>query len=63
MITLPVEFDASRRAMVQLRELGLVTNRDTAGARAVLSAAAMTYVAAAATSVAYLLYFIMASRR
>lgn len=62
-ITLPVEFDASRRAMVQLRELGLVTNRDTSGARAVLSAAAMTYVAAAATSVAYLLYFIMASRR
>lgn len=62
-ITLPVEFDASRRAMVQLRELGLVTKRDTSGARAVLSAAAMTYVAAAATSVAYLLYFIMASRR
>ncbi|ADI13342.1 zinc metallopeptidase [Truepera radiovictrix] len=62
-ITLPVEFDASRRALVQLNQLGLVTQRDTGGARSVLTAAAMTYVAAAATSIAYLLYFIMASRR
>ncbi len=61
-ITLPVEFDASRRALVQLNKLGLVTNQDSAGARSVLTAAAMTYVAAAATSIAYLLYFIMASR-
>jgi len=61
-ITLPVEFDASRRALVQLRQLGLVTDRDSAGARSVLSAAAMTYIAAAATSIAYLLYFISASR-
>jgi Zn-dependent membrane protease YugP len=62
-ITLPVEFDASRRALVQLNQLGLVTQRDTGGARSVLTAAALTYVAAAATSIAYLLYFIMASRR
>ena len=62
-ITLPVEFDASRRALGQLNKLGLVTNQDSSGARSVLTAAAMTYVAAAATSVAYLLYFIMASRR
>lgn len=62
-ITLPVEFDASRRALAQLNQLGLVTSRDSAGARSVLTAAAMTYVAAAATSIAYLLYFIMASRR
>ncbi len=62
-VTLPVEFDASRRALVQLKELGLVTDRDRAGARSVLSAAALTYVAAAATAVAYLLYFIAASRR
>jgi Zn-dependent membrane protease YugP len=61
-ITLPVEFDASRRALVQLNQLGLVTDRDSAGARSVLSAAAMTYIAAAATSIAYLLYFISASR-
>lgn len=62
-ITLPVEFDASRRALAQLDQLGLVTDRDSSGARSVLTAAAMTYVAAAATSIAYLLYFIMASRR
>ena len=63
LITLPVEFDASRRALVQLRELDIVTPKDQSGARSVLSAAAMTYVAAAATSIAYLLYFIIASRR
>ena len=62
-VTLPVEFDASRRALVQLKQLGLVTDRDRAGARSVLSAAALTYVAAAATAIAYLLYFIAASRR
>ena len=62
-VTLPVEFDASRRALGQLEGLGLVTERDRAGARSVLSAAAMTYIAAAATSIAYLLYFISASRR
>lgn len=62
-ITLPVEFNASHRALVQLNNLGLVTQQDKRGARSVLSAAAMTYVAAAATSIAYLLYFIMASRR
>lgn len=61
-ITLPVEFDASRRALGQLNQLGLVTQQDSAGARSVLSAAAMTYVAAAATAIAYLLYFISASR-
>ena len=62
-VTLPVEFDASRRALAQLKQLGLVTDRDSAGARSVLSAAALTYVAAAATAIAYLLYFISASRR
>ncbi len=62
-VTLPVEFDASRRAMVELNKLGLATQQDNGGARQVLNAAAMTYVAAAATSIAYLLYFIMASRR
>ncbi len=61
-VTLPVEFDASRRALSQLNKLGLVTSRDSAGARSVLTAAAMTYVAAAATAIAYLLYFISASR-
>jgi uncharacterized protein len=63
LITLPVEFDASRRAHRQLSALGLVTDRDAGGARAVLNAAAMTYVAAAATAIMYLLYFILQSRR
>lgn len=63
LVTLPVEFDASRRALVQLDKLGIVTSQDNQGARAVLTAAAMTYVAAAATAIAYLLYFISASRR
>jgi uncharacterized protein len=63
LITLPVEFDASRRAHAQLHSLGLVTERDAGGARAVLNAAALTYVAAAATAIMYLVYFIMASRR
>jgi uncharacterized protein len=63
LITLPVEFNASSRAHQQLQALGLVTREDTGGARAVLNAAAMTYVAAAAISIMYLLYFIMQSRR
>lgn len=63
LITLPVEFDASRRALAQLRTMGLVTGADQTGARRVLTAAAMTYVAAAATSIAYLVYFLGFSRR
>lgn len=62
LVTLPVEFDASRRALVQLEALGLATRQDSGGARSVLTAAAMTYVAAAATSIAYLLYFIGLAR-
>ena len=62
-VTLPIEFDASRRALAQLNQLGIVTSEDSGGARSVLTAAAMTYVAAAATAIMYLVYFIMASRR
>jgi len=62
LITLPIEFDASRRALKQMETLGIVTPTDSGGARSVLNAAAMTYVAAAATSIAYLLYFLSASR-
>jgi Zn-dependent membrane protease YugP len=50
-VTLPVEFDASRRALVQLNRLGLVSPPEQDGARRVLSAAALTYVAAAASAV------------
>lgn len=62
-VTLPIEFNASHRALAQLNELGIVTEQDAGGARSVLTAAAMTYVAAAATAIMYLVYFIMASRR
>jgi Zn-dependent membrane protease YugP len=62
-VTLPVEFDASRRAVTQLDALGIVNPEEKAGATAVLKAAGLTYVAAAATSFVYLLYFVMASRR
>ena len=59
LVTLPVEFDASRRAKEILPQMGLVSNSDRAGVSAVLDAAAMTYVAAAATALLQLLYFIM----
>src|SRR4029077_13284042 len=48
LVTLPVEFDASRRALVQLTQHGAVAPQEVAGAKQVLDAAALTYVAAAA---------------
>ena len=63
LVTLPVEFDASRRALVALNDGGLLTTEELGGARQVLSAAAWTYVAAFVASVAQLLYFFLASRR
>ncbi|MEM6432095.1 MAG: zinc metallopeptidase [Deinococcota bacterium] len=62
-VTLPVEFDASKRALEQMNRMGLVTQQDSAGARSVLNAAAMTYVAAAATSIMWLLYYMSMFRR
>jgi len=58
LVTLPVEFNASRRAAAQLKDLGLVNDREAAGVRQTLTAAAMTYVAGALASVAQLLYFL-----
>src|SRR3954452_658932 len=63
LVTLPVEFDASRRALVALRDGGLVTGAELDGARQVLGAAAWTYVAAFVAALAQLLYFFVASRR
>lgn len=58
-LTLPVEIDASRRGLILLRESGLlVADEDASGARQVLTAAALTYVAAAISAVLQLLYFI-----
>ena len=57
LITLPVEFDASRRALVTLEQGSYLTGEELAGARKVLNAAAMTYVAAFLTSLLTLLYW------
>jgi Zn-dependent membrane protease YugP len=60
LVTLPVEIDASRRAMALIRSEGIVANEaEAAGAKKVLTAAAMTYVAAAATAILTLLYFLL----
>lgn len=57
-VTLPVEFDASRRAKRQLRDLGLVGSSESPGVEGVLRAAAFTYVAGALAAVAVLLYYL-----
>lgn len=57
-LTLPVEWDASRRALQMLRAGGLVDSRELKGAQAVLSAASLTYVAALAQAISSLLYYI-----
>jgi len=62
LVTLPVEFDASRRAKEQLFKLGLVQGDERAGVSKVLSAAAMTYVAALVTSLLQLLRLLMIAR-
>ncbi|MFA6110429.1 MAG: zinc metallopeptidase [Candidatus Latescibacterota bacterium] len=58
-ITLPVEFNASSRAKNLLYEYNIIRGQEREGVAAVLNAAAMTYVAAAAASVAQLLYFLL----
>ena len=58
-VTLPVEFDASRRAKEQLMRLGLVQGQESVAVAKVLNAAAMTYVAAMVTSILALLRLIM----
>ncbi|MBP5295036.1 MAG: zinc metallopeptidase, partial [Lachnospiraceae bacterium] len=64
LVTLPVELDASRRALKILKNDGLLAGDELAGARSVLSAAAMTYVAAALSAILPLLRLIsMAHRR
>lgn len=61
LVTLPVEFDASRRALIALEEGGYLRSDEIDGARSVLGAAAWTYVAAAASSIATLIYFLLRS--
>lgn len=63
LITLPVEFDASSRALRILERRGILYSEELRGAKAVLSAAAMTYVAAAITAISNLIRLILISRR
>ncbi|UCH51115.1 MAG: zinc metallopeptidase [Chloroflexota bacterium] len=59
LVTLPVEFNASNRARQMLRSTGMVSAQEYDGASAVLSAAALTYVAATLQAVAQLFFFVM----
>lgn len=64
LLTLPVEIDASRRGLAMLQQAGLMqTDEDRGGARQVLTAAALTYVAAAVTSLLTLLYYVSLAQR
>jgi hypothetical protein len=63
-LTLPVELDASRRGLRLLKEAGLLdTPQESKGARNMLTAAALTYLAAAVTSVMQLLYYVSLVQR
>ncbi|MEM9479068.1 MAG: zinc metallopeptidase [Verrucomicrobiota bacterium] len=58
LVTLPVEYDASRRAKAILTNSGMVTQEERTGVNTVLNAAALTYVAAFLTSLTYMLYYL-----
>jgi Zn-dependent membrane protease YugP len=58
-VTLPVEFNASNRALIMLGDNGLLVQEETAGARKVLNAAALTYVAATAMAMVQLLRLLL----
>jgi len=62
LITLPVEFDASKRAKAQLLSMGLISREEESGVSKVLNAAALTYVAALVSSVLTLLQYVMLAR-
>lgn len=64
LITLPVEFDASKRAKVILQQMGIIQpGGEMSGVNAVLNAAALTYVAAFVAALGNLIWLILASRR
>ncbi len=62
LVTLPVEFDASKRALVALNEGGMLAEDELGGAKAVLNAAALTYVAGFVAALGQLVYFFLISR-
>ena len=59
LVTLPVEFDASRRAAEQLKVLGIANPDEALGVRKVLTGAALTYVAGALAALSQLMYFVL----
>ena len=59
LVTLPVEFDASKRALAWIEARGIVTSQEHAMAKDALNSAAMTYVVAAIGAVTMLLYYVM----
>lgn len=59
LITLPVEFNASNRALAEIERLGIVSGAEIRGARKMLNAAALTYVAAVAQTLMTILYFLI----
>ncbi len=63
MVTLPVEFGASRKAMVMLTDQGVISQAQAPVARKVLTAAALTYVVAALAAVWQLAFLLMQTRR
>ena len=63
LITLPVEYNASHRALIALEQTGILNGQELPMAKKVLSAAALTYVAAAMTALVQLLRFILLARR
>ena len=63
LITLPVEFDASRRGKIELQKLGLIADSDVKGTNKVLTAAALTYVASFLASALQVLRLVLISRR
>ena len=62
LVTLPVEFDASKRALVSLEGQGLLAPDEVPGAKAVLNAAALTYIAGFVAALGQLIYFFALSR-
>ena len=59
LVTLPVEFNASTRAVAKIEQYGLLTAQENTGCKKVLTAAALTYVAAAASSILQLLRLVL----
>ena len=62
-VTLPVEFDASRRAKKELQDMGLIADKDVEGTKKVLNAAAFTYVAGFISTALNILRLLLISKR